>query len=228
MSSRRKKKGPARRSAAPGSPAGPSAGPDTAPAPEALDPASPAPEAPAAEPTDVAAPRPDAAAGALPARPTDAAIRRPPRPRRWLPWTLAALAYAGFVVSAYLTIVHFRGYVSPCYVVQGCETVQTSEYSVILGVPVALAGAVYFGLLFYLTVGLLRGSALWLVRAFKVLSFLGALAIIPLFLLQAIVLKAFCSYCLATEVLMLAIWILSFLLAAAPARSGEPLEAASR
>ena len=32
--------------------------------------------------------------------------------RRWLPWTLAALAYAGFVVSAYLTIVHYRGYVS--------------------------------------------------------------------------------------------------------------------
>ena len=137
-----------------------------------------------------------------------------PRPRRWLPWTLAALAYAGFVVSAYLTIVHFRGYVSPCYVVQGCETVQTSKYSVILGVPVALAGAVYFGLLFYLTVGLLRSSALWLVRAFKVLSFLGALAVIPLFLLQAIVLEAFCSYCLATEVLMLAIWVLGFLLAA--------------
>ena len=109
--------------------------------------------------------------------------------------------------------------------VQGCETVQTSEYSVILGVPVALGGAVYFGLLFYLTVGLLRSSAQWLVRAFKVLSFLGALAVIPLFLLQAIVLEAFCSYCLATEVLMLAIWILSFLLHAAPKRSGEPLQA---
>ncbi len=108
--------------------------------------------------------------------------------------------------------------------VQGCETVQTSKYSVILGVPVALAGAVFFGLLFYLAVGLLRSSATTLVRVFKVLAFLGALAIIPLFLLQAIVLKAFCTYCLATEVLMLAIWVLSFLLAA-PGRSGEPLEA---
>jgi uncharacterized membrane protein len=147
--------------------------------------------------------------------------------RRWVPWALAALAYAGFVVSAYLTIVHYRGYVSPCYVVQGCETVQTSKYSVILGVPVALAGAVFFGLLFYLAVGLLRSSALRLVWAFRVLAFIGALAIIPLFLLQAIVLKAFCTYCLATEVLMLAIWVLSFLLAA-PGRSGEPLEAGAR
>jgi uncharacterized membrane protein len=148
-------------------------------------------------------------------------------PRRWVPWTLAALAYAGFVLSAYLTIVHYRGYVSPCYVVQGCETVQTSEYSVILGVPVALAGAVFFGLLFYLAVGLLRSSRRRLIQVFKALAFLGALAIIPLFLLQAIVLEAFCTYCIATEVLMLAIWVLSFLLAA-PGRSGEPLEAGAR
>jgi uncharacterized membrane protein len=144
--------------------------------------------------------------------------------RRWVPWTLAALAYAGFVLSTYLTIVHYRGYVSPCYVVQGCETVQTSEYSVILGVPVALAGAVFFGLLFYLAVGLLRSSPRRLIQVFKALAFLGALAIIPLFLLQAIVLDAFCTYCIATEVLMLAIWVLSFLLPA-PGRSGEPLEA---
>jgi uncharacterized membrane protein len=149
----------------------------------------------------------------------------PGHARRWVPWTLAALAYVGFVVSAYLTIVHYRGYVSPCYVVSGCETVQTSKYSVILGVPVALTGAIYFGLLFYLAVGLLRSRSVWVVRAFKVLAFLGALAIIPLFLLQAIVLKAFCSYCLATEVLMLALWILSFLLQTAPDQSGEPLEA---
>jgi uncharacterized membrane protein len=146
------------------------------------------------------------------------------RSRRWVPWALAVLAYAGFVVSTYLTIVHYRGYVSPCYVVQGCEAVQTSRYSVILGVPVALAGAVFFGLTFYLAVGLLRSGSLRLLRAFKVLAFLGALAIIPLFLLQAIVLEAFCTYCLATEVIMLAIWILSFLLVT-PARSGEPLDA---
>ena len=143
--------------------------------------------------------------------------------RRWVPWAVAALSYAAFVVSTYLTITHYRGYVSPCYVVQGCEAVQTSKYSVVLGVPVALAGAVAFGLLFYLAIGLLRRPARWLVLTFKVLAFLGALAVIPLFLVQAVVLKAFCSYCLLIEVLMLAIWILSFLLTA---RSGavESLE----
>jgi uncharacterized membrane protein len=141
--------------------------------------------------------------------------------RRWVPWTLAVLSYAGLVVSAYLTIVHYRGYVSPCYVVQGCETVLTSRYSVVLGVPVALAGAVFFGLLFYLAVGLLRGSADRLTPAFKVLALLGALAVIPLVLLQAVVLRAYCSHCLLTEALMVSIWVVSFLLAR-PGRSGDP------
>jgi uncharacterized membrane protein len=129
-------------------------------------------------------------------------------------WLLAGAAYAGFVISLYLTFVHYRGYVSPCYVVKGCEAVQTSKYSVILGVPLALVGTVFFALMFYLGIGLLTGSRVRVVQAYKVLAFLGELAIIPLFLLQAIVLKAFCTYCLATEVIMLVLWVASFLLAA--------------
>ena len=139
---------------------------------------------------------------------------KPEAQRRWVPWFLAGAAYAGFVISLYLTFVHYRGYVSPCYVVHGCEEVQTSKYSVILGVPLALVGTVFFALMFYLGIGLLTGSRLLVVRSYKVLAFAGALAIIPLFLLQAIVLKAFCTYCVATEVIMLVLWVASFLLRA--------------
>ena len=149
------------------------------------------------------------------------------RARRWVPWALAAAAYAGFVISAYLTIVHYRGYVSPCYVVHGCEQVQTSRYSVVMGVPVALLGTVFFALMFYLSIGLLTSSRVRIVRVYKVLAFAGALAIIPLFLLQAIVLKAFCTYCVATEAIMLLLWVLSFLLTA-PGPSGEPHEAGAQ
>jgi uncharacterized membrane protein len=129
-----------------------------------------------------------------------------------VPWTLVGAAYAGFVLSLYLTLTHYRGYVSPCYVMSGCEEVQTSEYSVILGAPLALLGALFFGLMFYLGIALLTGSRLRVVQAYKVLAFAGALAMIPLFLLQAIVLDAFCTYCVATEALMLMLWVLSFLL----------------
>lgn len=150
---------------------------------------------------------------AAPPKPTPAPSQpSPSKPRRWVPWFLTAAAYVGFVISLYLTFVHYRGYVSPCYVVHGCETVQTSRYSVVLGVPVALLGTIFFGVMFYLAIGVLTRYRVTLVRAFKVLAFVGALAMIPLFLLQAIVLRAFCSYCVATEVVMLSIWIVSFLL----------------
>jgi len=145
-----------------------------------------------------------------------------PGPRRRAPWLLAGAAYAGFVISLYLTFVHYRGYVSPCYVVHGCEEVQTSKYSVILGVPLALVGAIFFGLMFYLGIGLLTSSRLRVVQIYKVVAFAGALAIIPLFLLQAIVLKAFCTYCVATEALMLVLWVASFWLAAAAPRPSGP------
>jgi len=96
--------------------------------------------------------------------------------------------------------------------VRGCEEVQTSEYSVILGVPLALLGTMFFALMFYLGIGLLTSSRVLVVQVYKVVAFAGALAIIPLFLLQAIVLDAFCTYCVATEAIMLLIWVLSFVI----------------
>ena len=146
---------------------------------------------------------------------TAAAVTRaePAAARRWVPWLLAGAAYAGFVISLYLTFVHYRGYVSPCYVVHGCEAVQTSKYAVILGVPLALLGTVFFALMFYLGIALLTSHRRRVQSLYKVLAFVGALVIIPLFLLQAIVLKAFCTYCVATEALMLLLWVVSFWLA---------------
>jgi len=134
------------------------------------------------------------------------------RRRRWVPWVLTTASYAGFAISAYLTFVHYRGYVSPCYVVHGCEQVQTSRFSAVLGVPVALLGTIFFAVMFYLGIALLTRSGAKLVRTYKILAYLGALAVIPLFLLQAIALRAFCSYCVASEVIMLSLWIVSFLL----------------
>ncbi len=54
---------------------------------------------------------------------------------------LAGLALAGFLISAYLTWTHVNGAVPVCVGSSGsCETVQTSRYSEILGVPVAALG----------------------------------------------------------------------------------------
>jgi uncharacterized membrane protein len=144
----------------------------------------------------------------------------------WARAALVVLALLGFLSALYLTLVHYRGGIPRCYVVQGCDIVQTSKYSAILGVPIALFGAAYFALMFYLGIGLMATPARKLVLAYKVLSYAGALAAVPLFLLQAAVLRAFCTYCLATEAVLLLMWVGSF--AVKPAGPAVPAAAQSR
>jgi uncharacterized membrane protein len=123
---------------------------------------------------------------------------------------LLPASFAGFVISLYLTLMHFRGAIPACFIVQGCETVQTSRYSAIGGIPLAFLGTGFFTVTFYMSIGLIVSPGVLLVRAYKLLTLLGAVSVIPLFLIQAIVLSAYCSYCLATEIVMLAMWIGSY------------------
>lgn len=53
---------------------------------------------------------------------------------------VALLAVAGIGVSGYLTYVHYAGLHPVCGVSHGCETVQTSRYAYLSGIPVALLG----------------------------------------------------------------------------------------
>ncbi len=64
------------------------------------------------------------------------------------PFTIASLALAtvGLILSAYLTYVHYNIDALVCGT-GGCELVQTSEYSEMFGIPIAI-----FGLLMFITV----------------------------------------------------------------------------
>jgi uncharacterized membrane protein len=50
----------------------------------------------------------------------------------------------GFADASYLTFEHYQGVIPPCSVTGGCEAVLTSAYSVILGIPTSLLGALYY------------------------------------------------------------------------------------
>ena len=50
----------------------------------------------------------------------------------------------GFADASYLTVEHYRNTIPPCSVTEGCETVLTSQYSVLFGVPTSLLGALYY------------------------------------------------------------------------------------
>ena len=126
-------------------------------------------------------------------------------------WCMFALALIGFADALFLSIEHYRHLVVPCYV-GSCEVVLTSPYAIILGVPVAVGGIVYygmvlFGLMWY--VGTLSNRVLVMTL---VATLGGLLASAYFFALMAWVIGAWCHYCLLSGAVSLglcivAVWI---------------------
>lgn len=116
--------------------------------------------------------------------------------RTWVMVTIFCLALIGFADATYLTVEHYIGGIPPCAEGFDCEKVTTSEYSKILGIPVALLGSLY-----YFTI--LLASIVYFDTRKKVVA-LGIFALAPLGLLSAVwftslqlfVIKALCPYCL--------------------------------
>ena len=55
-------------------------------------------------------------------------------------WAIAALCLAGLAVATYLSVQHVTGGIPACGISSGCDTVTTSEYAALMGVPVAIIG----------------------------------------------------------------------------------------
>jgi len=112
---------------------------------------------------------------------------------------LLVLAVLGFLVSAYLTWTHFAGLAPICTGGgEGCETVQSSRYAVLLGVPVALLGLIAYS-------GLIISAALWgqagIYLGFLI-SLVGTLFSAYLTYLEIFVIGALCQWCLASAAIM--------------------------
>jgi len=61
--------------------------------------------------------------------------------------TMLALTLLGLGVATYLTVIHYAGIKPLCGKSGGCEIVQTSKYSSVAGVPVALVGLIGYVLI---------------------------------------------------------------------------------
>jgi uncharacterized membrane protein len=123
---------------------------------------------------------------------------------------LGVLAAAGLLISAYLTWVHFAQVAPVCVGGSGgCETVQSSRYASVLGVPVAVLGLVgYTGLLFS---AVLRGE-LGVYLGFLI-ALIGTLFSVYLTYLEVFVIHAICQWCVASAAIMVAALICAALAA---------------
>jgi len=62
--------------------------------------------------------------------------------RRWLRIAMVVLTVLGVGIASYVTYVHYAGIKPACTVGESCTKVQTSVYSELAGVPVALMGLI--------------------------------------------------------------------------------------
>jgi uncharacterized membrane protein len=118
---------------------------------------------------------------------------------------IGVLCLIGIGVAGYLTYTHYEGIKVLCLSSGGCETVQSSVYSKIVGVPVAVLGlAGYIGILFSLAIrndfGRIAGFGIALI---------GFLFSMYLTYRELFTIKAICQWCVSSAVLMTILTILT-------------------
>lgn len=128
-----------------------------------------------------------------------------------LPVAASLLALIGLADSVYLTVHHYTSEPVPCSIVEGCETVLTSAYAEIAGVPLAAFGALAYFVAFSLAILTVFGNrSMWLL--FGIQSFIMAAVSAYLIYLQGYVIGAFCQFCLvsaATSIGLFVIYLIS-------------------
>lgn len=117
------------------------------------------------------------------------------------------IALIGFADATYLTIQDSLNVIPPCFVASGCETVLTSAWSKIGGIPVALLGALY-----YLAIVILSGIFLFtkkesVLRITSWGTFLGLFATLWFVSLQLFIIKNICFYCMISAATSITLFI---------------------
>jgi len=126
--------------------------------------------------------------------------------------TIALLALTGLFISIYL-LLYTLGFYGELVCGSGsCETVQTSEYASLFGIPVAGWGAAWYGavlVLSFLAVQPAFAEAKWTTPSILLLAGLGLLFSIYLTYVELFVIYAICWWCVTSAVLTLLIFLLA-------------------
>lgn len=125
--------------------------------------------------------------------------------------TSLALSGIGFLDSAYLAWVKLTHNEAYCGVLGDCQTVNTSPYSEIGGIPIALLGMgayfFIFGLLYLESRGDYweENAPIWVFG----LTLVGVIYSAYLTYIEIAVLRAICPYCVVSAVIMLILFSIS-------------------
>lgn len=119
---------------------------------------------------------------------------------------IAALAVAGAAISGYLTMVHLAGRPVYCAGLSSCETVNTSDYAELAGIPVALLGL--GGYLMIAVLAVAGGRVIWAAPGLLFVAATGLLYSAYLTWVELAVLHAVCLWCVTSAAVIAVITIL--------------------
>lgn len=125
---------------------------------------------------------------------------------------IAILAFLGFLIATYLTILHYKNALPPCAITHGCETVLTSKYATVFGVPLALLGSLFYTSVIAACILFYHNSKKIFAKAIFLIACWGIFVSIVLFYIQLAIIKNFCQYCVLSEIINFLIFYLSYLL----------------
>ncbi|OGH68475.1 MAG: hypothetical protein A3J66_01730 [Candidatus Magasanikbacteria bacterium RIFCSPHIGHO2_02_FULL_47_14] len=108
------------------------------------------------------------------------------------------ISLLGLADATYLTVAHYRAGSPGCVLIEGCDLVTTSVYSMLGPIPVALLGIFYYATIFVLSLLFATTQKIRLFRLLCFLTPLGFLASLWFVYLQLSVLDAICLYCMGS------------------------------
>ena len=115
------------------------------------------------------------------------------------------LSTIGIILSLYLTYTHITlDETSFCLTGGGCDIIKSSAYSRIYGIPVPVLGLIGYMVIWILTFLKFDKSNIKLIYF---ISVVGLSFSIYLTYIEVFILKALCSFCIISAVVMLAIFI---------------------
>jgi len=130
---------------------------------------------------------------------------------RWLSRISISLAVLGVLVSAYMTIYKLTDDQSMCLGNGGCSVVNSSIYSEVYGIPVAVIGMGGYGVI--LATLLLQGRSQFLqdnaVMLVFGLTLAGFVFTLYLIYVELALIHALCPFCITSQVTITILFILS-------------------
>jgi len=118
---------------------------------------------------------------------------------------ILAIALIGLGIAIYLTIVHYSGLKVACLASGSCETVQSSRYAKLAGIPVPVLGLIgYIGILVTLAIR----SDLGRIAGFGI-ALTGFLFSCYLTYRELFTIKAICQWCVGSAICMTVLTVLT-------------------